>query len=171
MNHFGLKYFIAAVGLATAAPAAADITVRFVEGAPKDSFTITNAGTCPLRDVTLTLDLGASAAGLIFDVTGAGAGVSVFQPLEIVAGQEYLGRVPEVKDGDNALRLPLQGLDAGASVSFTIDVDDTLGRTATMISGSEIKGAQVILETGAATVSADFDADATARAPLSACSV
>lgn len=165
-----MKHLIAILMMTGAAPAAADIAVRFQESAPKDSFTITNTGACPLGDVTLTLDLGASAAGLIFDVTAAGAGVSVFQPLEIIAGQEYLVSVPEVKDGDNVIRLPLQGLDAGASVAFTIDVDDTKGTTATMISGSEITGAQVTLATRSETVEADFGADATARAPFDTCS-
>lgn len=166
-----MKHLTAALFLLCATPAVADITVQFQESAPKDSFTITNSGSCPLGDVVLTLDLGASAAGLIFDVTGAGAGVSVFQPLEIVAGREYLASVPDVKDGDNVIRLPLQGLDAGATVAFTIDVDDTKGTRATMISGSEITGAQVILESRVVRVEADFGADATAFAPFSACNV
>ena len=166
-----MKNLVTMLMLTAAAPAAADISVRFQESAPKDSFVITNAGTCPLGNITLTLDLGASAAGLIFDVTGAGAGVSVFQPLEIIAGREYLASVPEVKDGDSEISLPLQGLDAGATVAFTIDVDDTKGTTATMISGSEITGAQVVLESRAVTVEAEFGADATAFAPFSACSV
>ena len=144
-----MKHLIVILILASAAPAAGDVTVRFQESAPKDSFTITNAGTCPLGDMMLTLDLGASAAGLIFDVTGAGAGVSVFQPLEIVAGGQYLGNVPEVKDGDSKLTLPLQGLDAGASVSFTIDVDDTANSREITVSDSEFEGATARLKTGA----------------------
>lgn len=165
-----MKYLVAALVLASAAPAGADVTVRFQESAPKDQFTITNVASCPLADVTLTLDLGASAAGLIFDVTGSGAGVSVFQPLEIVTGRKHITSIPEVKDGDNVLVLPLQGLEAGASVSFTIDVDDTKGTQATMISGSEITGARIIVTSPAQTEDADFGADATARVPFSTCS-
>ena len=71
-----------ALALAVGSPVGADITVRFDEGAPKDRFSITNQGACPLGEVAVTLDLGASAAGLIFDVTSLGAGVSVFQPLK-----------------------------------------------------------------------------------------
>jgi len=79
---------LSAAVMCVAIPALADVTVRFEESAPKDRFTITNDGPCPMGEVAVVIDLGASAAGLIFDVTGTGAGVSVFQPMELVRGQE-----------------------------------------------------------------------------------
>jgi hypothetical protein len=154
----------------SAGTAQGDVTARFYESAPKDSFTITNTGPCPLGEVTVTLDLGASAAGLIFDVTGAGAGVSVFQPLEMVAGQQFLARIPEVKDGDSSISLPVTGLGTDDSITFTIDVDDTRGSSATMVSGSEISGAQVVIESRAGKATAQFNTDAQARVPFNACS-
>ena len=163
---FALLFFVA---LAIAAPSFADVTVRFSESAPKDSFIITNEGPCPLGAVDVTLDLGASAAGLIFDVTGAGAGVSVFQPLELVSGQEYLSSIPEVKDGDNVLTLSIVELVSGASIVFTIDVDDTRGSSETMVSGAEIEGAKAMIVGPGLEVQAEFGRDAIARVPLNSC--
>ena len=53
-----------------AASTAADIGVRFIEGAPKDRFEITNLGKCALVATDVVIDLRGSAAGLVFDVTG-----------------------------------------------------------------------------------------------------
>lgn len=150
-------------------PAWSDVTVRFEESAPKDRFTITNSGACPLDNIVVTIDLGASAAGLIFDVTGTGAGVSVFQPLEFVAGQDFLTHLPEVRDGDTQVDLALARFDAGARLAFTIDVDDTAGVRATMISGSEIAGARVGLSGVGQPMEAVFGADAKAVLPTAAC--
>lgn len=150
-------------------PAFADVTVNFDEGAPKDRFTIKNEGTCPLGAATVVLDLGASAAGLIFDVTGKGAGVSVFQPLELVAGREFLTSVPEVRDGDNTISLPINTLAPGQSITFTIDVDDTKGTSATMVSGAEIRGAEVRLDTNAVQAKASFTDQAVARVAYIGC--
>lgn len=166
-----MKSFLFSVAmLGVSAPAYADVSVRFVEGAPKDSFIITNEGTCPLGEAEITVNLGASAAGLIFDVTGSGAGVSVFQPLELVSGQEYLSDIPDVKDGDNMLTLSVVGLASGARIAFTIDVDDTLGASETMVSGAEIEGAKAMIIARGIDVSAEFGRDSIARMPLNACS-
>ena len=152
-----------------ASPLWADVTVRFDEGAPKDRFVIQNTGPCALADIVVTLDLGASRAGLIFDVTAAGAGVSVFQPLEIVEGRASLSQVPEVRDGDNTLALPIAGLAEGASIAFTIDVDDTAGTQATMVSGAEIEGAKVTVLTAGRSLEGIFGTDAKAIVPLGGC--
>jgi len=139
--------------------------VRFDEGAPKDRFTITNAGNCALPLTSVTIDLTASAAGLIFDVTGSGAGVSVFQPFQLVSGEEFVSTLPQVKDGDRVVSLKLKGLGTKQRVSFTIDVDDTAGTSETMVSGSEIKGATV----RAGKVSGTFGTDNIARIIVPAC--
>ncbi len=157
--------FLLASALIFSTPAAADILVRFDEGAPKDRFTITNTGNCALPLTSVTIDLTGSAAGLIFDVTGSGAGVSVFQPFQLVLGGEHVSTLPQVKDGDRAVSLKLKGLGPNQRVAFTIDVDDTAGASETMVSGSEIKGATV----WAGKASGTFGTDKIARVKLPAC--
>lgn len=124
--------------------AQADVTVRFIEGAPKDRFVISTS--CAMGLTDLTIDMAGSKAGLIFDTTGSGAGVEVFQPLEFVSGQSALNTIPEVKDGDASVGFSIQSLTPETALSFTIDVDDTLSngeRGQIIVTGSEIEGAQV----------------------------
>ncbi len=153
--------------------AAANVIVRFDEGAPKDRFTVENSGACDLGPATVNIDLSESAGGLYFDTTDAGAGVQVFQPLEITAGADALSRIPVVKDGDTQIGLALRGLEAGQVVSFTIDVDDTLRHSArgqTQITGAEIAGGTVFLQAnGAHKAMAVFDNTNTARLSVSDC--
>ena len=68
----------ALIALLSANPAFADITVTFAEGAPTDRFTIAANDSCVTGPVQMTIDLSESDAGLVFDVTAAGAGVEVF---------------------------------------------------------------------------------------------
>lgn len=151
----------------TASPAFADLDIRFDEGAPKDRFTLTQTGDCALGPSEITIDLSGSAAGLIFDVTGSGAGVEVFQPFALTAGAAQVVAPPEVRDGDSAVTLRISGLAAGQSVAFTIDVDDTLGTRGITVSDTEIAGATVRLDDGTRRLQARFDETATAqiRAP------
>lgn len=160
---------ISALLALSAAPAFADLTVTFDEGAPKDRFTLTNTGGCALPATAVTLDLGTAPAGLIFDVTASGAGVQVFQPFELVVGADNLTSVPQVLDGDSAIRLDLTGLGVGQSVAFTIDVDDTGGAREITVSGSEIAGATVMMTRAGMNQTARFDASARAVLPLAAC--
>lgn len=165
-----MKSFAGAVlAVLMSGEAFADIVVEFDEGAPKDRFTIVNAGDCPLNDVTVTIDLGASASGLIFDVTASGAGVQVFQPLELVSGRDMLGEVPRIGDGDNSIALPVASFAPGAEIAFTIDVDDTVGTREITVSGAEIEGAKATVVQGAETTEATFGADAIARLRLDGC--
>jgi hypothetical protein len=124
-------------------PVWANLAVSFDEGAPKDRFTFANTGSCTITNAQVLLDLSTSKSGLIFDVTGKGAGVEVFQPMEMTAGAQALRGVPEVKDGDNQIKLDIGELKAGQSIAFTIDVDDTAGVREITVSGSEIAGAKV----------------------------
>ena len=55
-----------------AAPAVADIRVSYVDSSP-DIITIENRSGCALGPFEFAIDLGRSAAGLIFDTSGAGA--------------------------------------------------------------------------------------------------
>lgn len=166
-----IRYALLATLLAT--PAAADIAVRFTEGAPKDRFTISNASACATGAIEVEIDLSGSAAGLIFDTTGRGAGVEVFQPFELVSGSAQVTAVSEITDGDSRAVLSLSDLPAQGDVSFTIDVDDTLPSSSNgqiMISGGEIEGAVFRVSAGpGAPFSARFDTSGEATVPWQAC--
>jgi len=149
--------------------AVADMAVKFDEGAPKDRFTFENNGACTIANAKVMLDLSGSKSGLIFDVTGKGAGVEVFQPLELVSGASALRSVPTVKDGDNQITLDISQLDAGQSISFTIDVDDTMGGREITVSGSEIAGARVAFSQDSKSASGTFGSNARANIQLNAC--
>ncbi|MEM1313535.1 MAG: aggregation factor core [Pseudomonadota bacterium] len=158
--------------LALAGPAAAQVRVTFQESAPKDRFVLVNEGACAFDALTAEIDLSSAAGGLIFDVTGEGAGVDVFQPLEVAEGDA--APAGEVRDGDAVLRLALGPLGPGERVVATIDVDDTL-RAGPLgqirVAGSEIAGGRVSLSTreGLMRAEAAFDASASAVLPISAC--
>ncbi len=127
-------------------PVAADIAVSFIKSAPKDRFVITNTSECELKNLALEIDLSASSGQLIFDTTATGAGVEVFQPFEASENGIKLVSSAAVADGDTGLSLVIESLLPGQTVSFTIDVDDTLpvselGKT--RVSGAEINGGLV----------------------------
>lgn len=150
-------------------PSLASIQVRFDEGAPKDRFTIENAGNCDLGSTVISIDLSGSPHGLVFDVTGKGAGVEVFQPFELVNGGEKLRRLPIVKDGDDQVTLEFSGFKAGETLSFTIDVDDTMNAQQITVSNSEIAGATIIATTGQKTLNAPFHDNAEAVVAFDDC--
>ena len=154
-----------------AAASSGDVTVKFVESAPKDSFRIVNTGSCATGAIDITIDLSGSQAGLIFDATSQGAGVEVYQPFEIVEGGDRVAKADAVTDGDARTKLALHDLPSGGAVKFTVDVDDTLANSQNgqiRVSGSEIKGARVILDQPSSeATSATFDASgrATVKGP------
>jgi len=165
MKHIALSAVLTLV----TAPAFADLEVTFKEGAPKDRFTLTNLSACPIGPADVTIDLAGSDAGLIFDVTGAGAGVEVFQPFDLVAGQDAVAAFTPVRDGDNALTLRLDKLGEGEEVAFTIDVDDTVGTREITVSRSEISGASVRLDMAGSSFDAVFTEASNVRVPLAPC--
>jgi hypothetical protein len=159
--------------LALCTSAFADIRVVYVDSAP-DTITITNRSGCDLGPFELTIDLGQSPAGLIFDTSGQGAGYAGFAPLRVVGGAEQVLEVGLVTDGDNRLILKMDFLGSLGSVLIEVDVDDTdeasaLGRT--IIAGSEIAGAaaEVRLIAGGPPHSGKFGTDGVAIVPLEAC--
>lgn len=163
-------YLIAMMlGLLSAGPLHADIEVRFVEGAPKDTFIVVNVGSCEVASATVSIDLSASSGRLIFDVTEDGAGVEVYQPLEFVRGAESLRQRPSVTDGQDQLDLQIASLAAGYGIAFTIDVDDTVGQREITVSGSEIEGAIVSYSSRTENQEAAFSSDATASMALMGC--
>lgn len=168
-----MRFALASAALAVSTVAAsADIRVSFIESAPKDRFVIENAGGCEAAAMTVTLDLSTSAGRLIFDTTGAGAGVDVFQPFETAAGGELIESATAVVDGDDRITLELRPLAPRARVAFTIDVDDRLEASdlgQIRVSGSEISGATASATSGATSASGAFSEDAKASLKLNDC--
>ncbi len=166
-----IKPIATAASLLVAGIASADVTVRFVESAPKDRFEFENTGDCPLTDLQVAIDLTDSAGKLIFDTTGAGAGVEVFQPFEVRAGK--LSLLGQVRDGDTQLQINIAQLATGERASFTIDVDDTLRNSALgniRVAGSEIARGQVSLSIeGEQEVNSLFSDRGVATVNLSGC--
>ena len=144
-HHIYALGVIASLGVASAAQA--NLQVQFIEGAPKDKFVLTNVGQCALPAGRLEIGFEDSQAGLIFDVTNAGAGVEVFQPFEITAGAQNLAGLPIVADGDQRVALDILGLERNETVAFTIDVDDTSGTREITVADSEARGTNVSYRT------------------------
>ena len=139
-----------------ASPAHADITVRFIEGAPKDRFVFVNGG-CPLAQVDVEIDLTGSQGCLIFDVTAAGAGVEVFQPVEVQSGTVVM--TPAV-DGDQNLTFQIDGFKSGSEVIISADLDDVLTNGALgqiRVADQELSGAVVRMTINGQVTSAVFD--------------
>ncbi len=130
-----------------------------------------NDTTCTLSDLNVVIDLSKSAAQLVFDTTAEGAGVEVFQPFEKVQGQFELTR--QVLDGDQQLTLLINDLAAGDTISFTIDVDDTLQSSELgniRVSSSEMQGSQVFLQLAdQAAVNGTFGIDNQAVVEIPSC--
>jgi hypothetical protein len=139
-------FVVAALLMVSTSSVHANITVNFLEAAPKDRFVITNTGQCSLLALRVDIDLTDTAGGLIFDTTAAGAGVDVFQPFEVSSGEIRLNSEAQINDGDKFLSVIISKIQARASVSFTIDVDDTLAnseRGMIIVSDAEIEGGRV----------------------------
>jgi hypothetical protein len=139
----GMKHCIyTALALSLSAlPAVADVTVRFQESAPKDRFVISSD--CAVTAVEMTIDLTGSAGSLIFDVTADGAGVEVFQPVEVQSG---VAQVQPVVDGDQRLALAIPAIPVDADVVISADLDDVLPQSALgqiRVADSELDGATI----------------------------
>ncbi len=158
---------LTSVGIASVAQA--DLRVSFDEGAPKDRFRIENTGACAISEASLVLDLSSSQGGLIFDVTGRGEGVEVFQPFELVEGADALAGMPTVVDGQTEIRLDIVTLPPEAAIAFTIDVDDTRGQRAITVTGAEIEGAVFSYARGQDRGSAVFSAGSEAEIKVTDC--
>mgnify|MGYP001804276586 CR=1 FL=1 len=162
----------AILALLAAAPAAADVSVRFIEGAPKDRFVIASeTGFCADAPITFTVDLAGSAGALIFDVTSDGAGVEVFQPFELTTGAGAVSGVTPVTDGDTSLAITVDSFPAMAEIAFTIDVDDTLGAREITVSNGEILGASLVVTSGDASYRGAFESGPMAVVDTPECAV
>ena len=157
--------FLSPVFLLLPFAAHADIVVTFFEGAPKDRFVLVNQG-CELADYSLQINLATAPSGLIFDVTDAGAGVEVFQPVEVVAGSVNMSAVT---DGDQAVNLEIRTFAINETIVISADLDDTqadgaLGQI--RVAGSEIAGATLMGSDGGLGI---FDDTASARLATPSC--
>jgi hypothetical protein len=163
-----------ALCMAVLAPATAmaDLRVSYLESAP-DWFTIRNGSGCELGPFELAIDLGRSPAGLIFDVSGSGAGFAGYAPLAVVDGGEQVVSIGRITDGDSRLVVELDFLAGDGTVRVVVDVDDTNPASEfgpTIISGAEFAGALAEVRSGdGPPVSAVFGADGVAVLELEAC--
>jgi hypothetical protein len=119
------------------------LVVAFTEGAPKDRFTLTNASDPGWGVTSVEIDLGPSRGRLIFDTTERGAGESVYQPYEEAGGSATVSGRSQVTDGDTVIALQFASFAPGALSAFTIDLDDTVSGSPTIVSDAEILGGRV----------------------------
>ncbi len=118
------------------------LRARFIESAPRDQFVFENLTDSSIKSITLDLD--DSVGALIFDTTESGAGVEVFQPFRIEAGNADLSMMPAPADGDTQLQLDFDSFPPKGSFAFSIDVDDQLTESdlgQIRVAGSEVAGA------------------------------
>lgn len=154
------KLFMLGLACLISGPSFADLQVQFIEGAPKDRFVITNYGGCAVESAEFKIDFTGTSAGLIFDVTGDGAGVEVFQPFDVTSGAKFLKSEPEITDGDQVAVLQFAGFEQSQSIEFTIDVDDTAGAREITVSDDEIRGAVVSVTIGGKEFAAEMETNA-----------
>lgn len=124
----------------------ADLTVRFEEGLGPDLFHVENTGTCLATVMSVTIDLGGTVGGLVFDTEYGGGGANASYPFVLREGGDKITGAAGGQDGGQLLTLTLSGLRQGERVVFSIDVDDSLedspwGRT--RIAGPEFDGGGV----------------------------
>jgi len=152
---------------------AAEVEVRFIESAPKDSFVIVNHGSCDLKNFVFKVDLTKTRGQLIFDTTASGAGVEVFQPFESAVGDLKLASGNAVADGDKTLSVQGRSIPSKKKVSFTIDVDDTLKNSdlrQIRVTGAEMENGVVSLSANnAPAATASFDTNNVALITASLC--
>ncbi len=165
-------------GLPLAAQAATacvhDVSLVFIESAPRDRFEIRNDSSAGQRIQRLTLDLSGSVGRLIFDTVEGRTGVEVFQPFRVDSGEARLSKTPVVQDGSDRLDLTFTRFDPGQRFVFSIDVDDRLPASdlgQIRVAGSEMAGALfsvVVGPTGGAGREAQARVDGSNRARVQA---
>ena len=165
-----LRALSVATAFAFSTAAQADLRVNFYEGAPKDRIQIVNTGVCTISGSSVTIDLSQSQGGLIFDVTASGQGVEVYQPFEIVQGENALARIPTVMDGQKQVVLEIVSLAPNEAIAFTIDVDDTIGQREITVTGSEFAGTTAAYTSGESPILATFSSGPEAIIPIQNCS-
>jgi len=156
------------LGISTTAMA--DLSIRFVESAPKDSFRFTVGENCSLPAGKIMINLKGSQGNLIFDTEPTGLGVEVYQKFEKVAGSNLFAIENNITDGDQALTLNVKPLSEGQDFSFTIDVDDQLTNSSLgqiRVADQEITGASISYISAGGDISQEAVFGAEAEAILS----
>lgn len=140
---FGILSSALGPGTAAADACGPRLVVSFFEEA-SDVFLLHNASDPGWSLLRVEIDLRDAAGGLIFDVTGSGAGVSSYQPYAQTGGTAAIVARTEVNDGDSLMNLAFERFDPGERFMFTIDLDDTRpGPEQTWIDGAELIGGMV----------------------------
>ena len=150
--------------------AMADLSIRFVESAPKDSFRFSVSEKCKLPEGKIVINLKGSQGNLIFDTEPTGLGVEVYQKFEKVAGSNLFAIENNITDGDQALTLNVKPLSEGQDFSFTIDVDDQLTNSSLgqiRVADQEITGASISYISAGGDISQEAVFGAEAEAILS----
>ncbi|MBC8337178.1 MAG: hypothetical protein ISR51_00055 [Rhodospirillales bacterium] len=112
-----------------------------------DIFEITNKSEEAWAVEQVTIRLTGSLGGLIFDTEDGGAGASMAQAFEPVAGEVGLVAATPVGDGAEVMQLRFSEFWPGRRFEFIIDVDDRLESSdygQAVVSGAEIAGAGAV---------------------------
>ena len=154
----------------------------FIEGAPIDRLLVTNRSAGGWLIKQITWDLTPSAGEVIFDTTGSGAGVEVFQPFRQLNTDDtrsaggnisddrqlaVLVADPSVTDGDQSVLLQFKSFEPQQVFGMSIDVDDQVSSRQITVDRSEMQGAilQVVFshkEQAERKLTASFDKNAQA---------
>lgn len=162
LDIFGTMKAGAVVAGLAAAPAGADITVRFVDASP-DQITFTLAGICETGPAVLALDLTGSPAGLLIDMTGG------VRRVEVIAGAQWVTSLPQPQHGDTSVTLEVSALVPGETIALSIDIDDTRSARPGIVRDWEIEGMAAQVTVAGATVTGTLDRRGLAVIPFSAC--
>ena len=137
--------------------AQSDILIEFVEASPNDRFVIHNISPCDLVGFALEIDLSRSEGGLVFDTNEDDRVIEVFQSYQLVSSSHKVALRREPIDGARRLMFDVEELDHGASVSITVDIDDTTSEIGKIVSGEEMVGSIASAWIGPAKFSDGFD--------------
>jgi len=151
--------FTPAVALAcTDKPSGVGMDAVFIEGAPIDRLLVTNRSSAGWAIEQVTWDLTPSAGQVIFDTTGSGAGVEVFQPFRQLSAEDtrraggdvsdgkqiaVLAADPSVTDGDQSVLIQFQSFEPLQVFGMSIDVDDQVSSRQITVDRSEMQGAKL----------------------------
>lgn len=128
----------------------------FIEGAPIDRLLVTNRSDTGWKIEQITWDLMPSAGQVIFDTTGSGAGVEVFQPFRQLSAKDtrraggevsdvgqgpVLAAEPVVTDGDQSLVIQFESFEPRQVFGMSIDVDDQIASRQITVERGEMQGA------------------------------
>ena len=135
---------IATLGTEICGPA---VELTYSESAPADFVVVRHLSPQGWSLEAVNWDLTPSNGALVFDTVEGGLGIGQSAAFNRLDGDVTLSDIPLIADGGSSLTLSFDAFPAGAMFRFSIDLDDTVsGASGTMISNSELAGAQVTAE-------------------------